>query len=121
MENKLVMNKYEDWSKVLIEPQTLNDARLYTLETRVHEEEEIRTKEYQMMKANIQKLVYTLQEGVRSKELSKEVSTIIMGSELQQPSESKVSNLPELMVTPGHRRNNSVMQSMQLRSQADSV
>jgi hypothetical protein len=40
------MKKYEDWSKVLIEPSSLNDARLYCLETRLHEEEEIRIKEY---------------------------------------------------------------------------
>ena len=26
--------KYKEWSKVLIEPAALNDARLYSLETR---------------------------------------------------------------------------------------
>jgi len=30
------MVKYENWSKVLIEPTSLNDARLYSLETRIH-------------------------------------------------------------------------------------
>ncbi len=44
--NMRVLNqKYADWSKVLIEPTSLNEARLYALETRIHEEEEIRIKE----------------------------------------------------------------------------
>ena len=28
-------NKYTDWSKVLIEPQSLNDARLFAIEARL--------------------------------------------------------------------------------------
>lgn len=28
-------NKYLDWSKVLIEPATMNDARVFSLETRM--------------------------------------------------------------------------------------
>lgn len=44
--NMRVLNqKYLDWSKILIEPSSLNEARLYALETRLHEEEEIRIKE----------------------------------------------------------------------------
>ena len=35
-QSKQVMKKYENWSKVLIEPSSMNDARLYTLETRIH-------------------------------------------------------------------------------------
>jgi hypothetical protein len=31
-----VMDKYQDWSKVLIEPASMNDARLFSLESRVH-------------------------------------------------------------------------------------
>lgn len=38
-------NKYKDWSKVLIEPQTMNDARVFTLEARMEGEEEARVKE----------------------------------------------------------------------------
>jgi hypothetical protein len=36
------MEKYENWSKVLIEPSSLNDARLFSLEARIQEEENIR-------------------------------------------------------------------------------
>lgn len=39
------MKKYENWSKVLIEPSSLNDARLFALEARVLEEEDVRIKE----------------------------------------------------------------------------
>jgi len=38
-------NKYKDWSKVLIEPQTMNDARVFALEARIESEEEARIKE----------------------------------------------------------------------------
>ena len=38
-------NKYKDWSKVLIEPQTMNDARVFALEARMESEEEARIKE----------------------------------------------------------------------------
>lgn len=42
---KVLNQKYADWSRVLIEPTSLNEARLYALETRLHEEEETRIKE----------------------------------------------------------------------------
>ena len=58
---KSVMDKYQDWSKVLIEPASLNDARLYSLESRLHEEEEIRIKEYDFLKDLCKKLIYSLE------------------------------------------------------------
>lgn len=65
-QNKLVMQKYEDWSKVLIEPQSLNEARLYALETRIHEEEELRLNEFFLVKEQISKLCFTLdQQGIK--------------------------------------------------------
>lgn len=56
----MVMNKYENWSKVLIEPSSLNDARLFALETRIHEEEDIRIKEFEKMRDIIKKLLYSI-------------------------------------------------------------
>ena len=61
----MVMNKYENWSKVLIEPASLNDARLFALETRIHEEEDIRIKEFERMRDVIRKLLYSIQENER--------------------------------------------------------
>ena len=58
---KAVMEKYQDWSKVLIEPTSLNDARLFALESRLHEEEEIRIKEFEFISEAIKKLIYTLE------------------------------------------------------------
>ena len=59
---KNVMDKYQDWSKVLIEPSSLNDARLYSLESRIHEEEEIRMKEFEFLKDLSKKLIYSLEQ-----------------------------------------------------------
>lgn len=59
---KTLNQKYADWSKVLIEPQSLNDARLFALETRMHEEEDIRIKEYDYMRDLMKKLIYSLEQ-----------------------------------------------------------
>jgi len=56
------MDKYQDWSKVLIEPASLNDARLFSLESRIHEEEEIRMKEFEFLKDLSKKLIYSLEQ-----------------------------------------------------------
>ena len=59
---KVLNQKYLDWSKILIEPTSLNDARLYALETRMHEEEELRIKEYEYMRDLMKKLIYSLEQ-----------------------------------------------------------
>lgn len=63
IQSQMVMNKYENWSKVLIEPSSLNDARLFALETRIHDEEDIRIKEFETMRDVIRKLLYSIQEN----------------------------------------------------------
>ena len=55
-------NKYLDWSKVLIEPATLNDARVFSLESRMQAEEEVRIKEFDFMKELLRKLIYSLEQ-----------------------------------------------------------
>lgn len=62
IKSKNVMDKYQDWSKVLVEPASLNDARLFALESRIHEEEEIRITEYDYIKDFIKKLIYSLEQ-----------------------------------------------------------
>lgn len=57
-----VMEKYQDWSKVLIEPSSLNDARLFSLEARIHQEEEIRIREFDFMKDTLKKLIYSFEQ-----------------------------------------------------------
>ena len=57
----LLENKYSEWSKLLIEPTTINEARLFSLETRVHEEEDMRIKEYDFLRDLMRKLLYSLE------------------------------------------------------------
>jgi len=52
--------KYREWSKVLIEPGALNEARLYSLEARADAEEHLRTGEFSMVKEMFNKLVFSL-------------------------------------------------------------
>lgn len=58
---KMLNQKYADWSKILIEPSSLNEARLYALETRLHEEEDIRIKEYEYVRDLMKKLIFSLE------------------------------------------------------------
>ena len=57
-----LQDKYKDWSKVLIEPATLNEGRLFSVETRLTEEEEMRIKEYEYIREMIKKLLYSLEQ-----------------------------------------------------------
>lgn len=57
----VITKKYDDWSRVLLEPMSLNDARLFSVETRVTEEEEMRVKEYEYLRDLMKKLIYALE------------------------------------------------------------
>ena len=59
----MLENKYSDWSKLLIEPTTINEARLFALETRVNEEEDMRIKEYDFLRDLMRKLLYSLEQS----------------------------------------------------------
>ena len=54
--------KYKSWSKVLIEPSSLNDARLFSLETRMQKEEDMRINEFMIMQDWVKKLLYALEQ-----------------------------------------------------------
>lgn len=62
LRNATIENKFKDWSKVLIEPATMNDARVFALESRMEQEEEARMKEFDFMKDIVRKLVYSLEQ-----------------------------------------------------------
>ena len=57
-----LQDKYKDWQRVLIEPATMNDARLYSVETRLNEEEEMRIREYEYVRDLLKKLLYSLEQ-----------------------------------------------------------
>ena len=56
------MDKYENWSRVLIEPSAMNDARLYSLETRLHQEEDIRVREYEFLRDFMRKMLFSFEQ-----------------------------------------------------------
>ncbi len=60
---KNVMDKYQDWSKVLVEPTSLNDERLFSLESRIQEEEEMRITEFDYLIEAIKKLIYSIEQN----------------------------------------------------------
>lgn len=46
---------------MLIKPQELNQARLYTIETRIQENEQSKIKEVDFLKETIKKLIYAIE------------------------------------------------------------
>ena len=87
-----LQNKYNDWTRVLIEPATINDARLFSLESRVTEEEEMRIKEYEYVRDMFKKLIYSL-EQVNMQAIDKIGAMKPEGKE----GEIRPSTLPELL------------------------
>ena len=61
------MIKYKEWSEILIKPQALNDSRLFVLERRIIEEEELRIKEFIILQENMKKLIYTIEQDEQIK------------------------------------------------------
>ena len=47
---------------MLIEPATLNEGRLFSVESRLTEEEEMRIKEYEYLREMFKKLLYSLEQ-----------------------------------------------------------
>ena len=90
-----LQNKYNDWTRVLIEPATINDARLFSLESRVTEEEEMRIKEYEYVRDMFKKLIYSL-EQVNMQAIDK-IGIKPEGKE----GENRSSTLPELLPGQG--------------------
>lgn len=89
-----LQNKYNDWTRVLIEPATINDARLFSLESRVTEEEEMRIKEYEYVRDMFKKLIYSL-EQVNMQAIDK------IGIMKPEGKEGESSTLPNLLPSPG--------------------
>merc|ERR1712166_407280 len=83
----LLEDKYVEWQRIVIEPQSLNDARLFSVESRVNEEEEMRVKEFEFIKELIKKLVYSLEQITITSHDSKQF--------LDSPDESRT--LPNLL------------------------
>ena len=92
-----LQNKYNDWTRVLIEPATINDARLFSLESRVTEEEEMRIKEYEYVRDMFKKLIYSL-EQVNMQAIDK---IGIDGFMKPEGKEGESSTLPNLLPSPG--------------------
>ena len=59
-----------------MEPMSVNDARLFAVESRVTEEEEMRVKEYEYMRDLMKKLIYALEQinmvNIENKQNSKD-------------------------------------------------
>lgn len=62
----MVQKKLDNWSTVLLEPMSMNDARLFAAETRLHKEEEVRVEEYDYLRHMVKMLTYTVEQDVKT-------------------------------------------------------
>ena len=53
--------RIEDWAKLLVKPQEVNQARLFAIDTRLKETEEFRVREVAFMKDTVKKLIFALE------------------------------------------------------------
>ncbi|CDW72692.1 UNKNOWN [Stylonychia lemnae] len=53
----------EEWAKLIVQPQELNQARLFAIETRMKESEEFKVKEVNFIKDTIKKLIFALEQS----------------------------------------------------------
>lgn len=53
----------EEWAKLIVEPQELNQARLFAIETRMKESEEFKVKEVNFLKDTLKKLIFAMEQS----------------------------------------------------------
>ena len=80
-----MMQKYEHWSKVLIEPSSMNHARLYALEARVQEEENSRLSELSTMKDTLKKIIFSMEQNETTHLVSSFESPVLPYIKLKSP------------------------------------
>jgi len=59
--------RQDKWIKKLIEPQTNNEARLFSIDTRINEGEVTRLNDQNFMKETLKKLIYAVEQSTISK------------------------------------------------------
>lgn len=55
--------RIEDWAKLLVKPQEVNQARLFAIDTRLKETEDFRVKEISFVKDAFKKLIFALEQA----------------------------------------------------------
>ena len=98
---KNLQDKYKDWQRILIEPATMNEARLFSVETRINEEEEMRIREYEYVRDLLKKLLYSLEQLNMSQIDNKGLASMALNTSSEAGQlEGKAENnkLPTLLV-----------------------
>jgi len=60
---KALEERQQDWVNKLIKPSEVNQARLFSLDTRIKEGELIRLKDLQFMRDTFKKLIYAIEQN----------------------------------------------------------
>lgn len=65
--------RIEDWAKLLVKPQEVNQARLFAIETRLKETEDFRVREITFVKDALKKTIFALEQAEISKTMTPSV------------------------------------------------
>lgn len=110
-----LQDKYKDWQRILIEPATMNEARLFSVETRLNEEEEMRIREYEYMRDLLKKLLYSLEQLNMSQIDNKGLANIALNTSSDAGAlDGKTDKLPNLLIAG----NDTARQSFQVQANA---
>lgn len=63
-----ISSKCDDWVKNIIKPQEMNSARLFALETRMNEEENLRFRDITFVKDTIKKFIFAIEQSSISRQ-----------------------------------------------------
>ena len=58
---KQINSTFEEWTNHVMKPKELSEARLFSVETRLSEEEDFRVKEMHSFREHLKKLVYAIE------------------------------------------------------------
>lgn len=97
---------------MLIKPQELNQARLYAVETRISENEQMKMREVDFLKETIKKLIYAIEQSQISSVKSSGPVSDVRSSQGGRKDSQGVSGqqLPTLIKNKSHTRNNTQAQ-----------
>ena len=87
----------DQWVKMLIKPQELNQARLYAVETRIQENEQSKMREIDFIKETLKKLIYAMEQSsissVKNQGVHKDSSVKKMDSNVNLGGSQQFPNL----------------------------
>ena len=97
--SKELTNQFKEWGKIVVEPQSMNEARLFSLEKKLDLTQHNRQKEIESIQTHLIKLIYSIEQAILLEDieidnLNLSLPNIVGGSSLSSPknAQSEIMN-----------------------------